>query len=162
MDLKLTSHIEDYLEAIIMLHKKKRVVRVRDISRKMGLSMPSVCAAIKVLSQKGLVNHEKYGYIELTRQGENLGERIYDSHKILIKFLKEILNTDSRTAENDACKIEHAISGNTVRRLIAFVKFVENCPHPEGADWLNSFNYFYKYGKRPKVGKGKKTKEKSY
>ncbi|MFB0527580.1 MAG: metal-dependent transcriptional regulator [bacterium] len=161
MSLKLTSHIEDYLEAIIMLHKKKRVVRVRDISRKMGLSMPSVCAAIKVLSKKGLVNHEKYGYIELTRQGENLGERIYDSHKILIKFLKEILHTDSKTAENDACKIEHAISGNTVRRLIAFVKFVETCPHPEGVDWLKSFNYFYKYRKRPKVGKKRKIKEKN-
>ncbi len=161
MDLKLTSHIEDYLEAIIMLNKKKRVVRVRDISRKMGLSMPSVCAAIKVLCQKGLVNHEKYGYVELTRQGENLGERIYDSHKILIKFLKEILNTDSKTAEKEACKIEHGISGNTVRRLIAFVKFVESCPHPEGADWLNSFNYFYKYGKRPKGYKEKKLKERS-
>lgn len=161
MDLKLTSHIEDYLETIIMLQKKKRVVRVRDISRKMGLSMPSVCAAIKVLSQKRLVNHEKYGYVELTRQGENLGERIYDSHKILIKFLKKILNTDLKTAESDACKIEHGISANTVRRLIAFVKFVETCPHPEGVDWLRSFNYFYKYGKRPKGYKGRKLKEKS-
>ncbi|MEE9316147.1 MAG: metal-dependent transcriptional regulator [bacterium] len=161
MGLKLTSHIEDYLETIIMLHKKKRVVRVRDISRKMGLSMPSVCAAIKVLSKNGLVNHEKYGYIELTKQGENLGERIYDSHKILIKFLKEILNTDPKTAEQDACKIEHGISGNTVKRLIAFVKFIETCPRPEGVDWLRSFNYFYKYGKRPKEGKVRKIRKKS-
>jgi len=158
MSLKLTSHIEDYLEAIIMLHKKNRVVRVRDISHKMGLSMPSVCAAIKVLSKKGLVNHEKYGYIELTRRGENLGERIYGSHKILIKFLKKILNTNPKTAERDACKIEHGISNNTVRRLIAFVKFVETCPYPEGPDWLKSFNYFYKYGKRPKVCKGRRIK----
>lgn len=160
MSLKLTSNIEDYLEAIIMLQKKNKVVRVRDISRKMGLSMPSVCAAMKVLSNKGLVNHEKYGYVELTRQGANLGERIYDSHKILIKFLKEILNTDARTAEQDACRIEHGISGNTVKRLIAFVKFVETCPHPEGADWLRSFNYFYKYGKRLKTYKTKKTGKK--
>ena len=159
--VKLTSHIEDYLETIIMLHRKNRVVRVRDISRKMGLSMPSVCAAIEVLSKKGLVNHEKYGYIELTRQGETLGGKIYGSHKILIKFLKEILSTDSRTAEKDACKIEHGISGNTVKRLVAFVKFVETCPHPEGADWLKSFNYFYKYGKRPKEGKVRKIREKS-
>jgi len=159
--VKLTSHIEDYLETIIMLHRKNRVVRVRDISRKMGLSMPSVCAAIKVLCKKGLVNHEKYGYIELTRQGETLGGKIYGSHKILIKFLKEILSTDSRTAEKDACKIEHGISGNTVKRLVAFVKFVETCPHPEGADWLKSFNYFYKYGKRPKGYRAKKIKEKN-
>jgi len=155
MGLELTSNIEDYLETIIMLHRKNRVVRARDISRRMGVSMPSVCAAIEVLSKKGLVNHEKYGYIELTKQGKISGERIYDSHKILIKFLKEILNTDSRTAERDACKIEHGISGNTIKRLIAFVKFVETCPHPEGPDWLKSFNYFYKYGKRPKAGKRK-------
>jgi DtxR family Mn-dependent transcriptional regulator len=161
MALKLTSHIEDYLETIIMLHGKNRVVRARDISRKMGVSMPSVCAAMKVLTKKGLVNHEKYGYIELTKQGEISGERIYDSHKILIKFLKEILNTDARTAARDACKIEHDISGDTVKRLIAFVKFVETCPHPEGRDWLKNFNYFYKYGKRPKGRKLRKIKEKS-
>jgi DtxR family Mn-dependent transcriptional regulator len=155
MGLELTSHIEDYLETIIMLHRKNKVVRARDISRRMGVSMPSVCAAIKILSKKGLVNHEKYGYIELTRQGKISGEKIYDSHKILIKFLKEILNTDSKTAERDACKIEHGISGNTIRRLIAFVKFIETCPHPEGPDWLKSFNYFYRYGKRAKGIKAK-------
>ena len=160
MGVKLTSNIEDYLETIIMLHRKNRIVRARDISRKMEVSMPSVCAAVKVLSKKGLVNHEKYGYVELTNQGEILGERIYDSHKILIKFLKEILGADWTTAERDACKIEHGISGNTVKRLIAFVKFVETCPHPEGPDWLNSFKYFYKYRKRPRGRKVRKIKEK--
>jgi len=151
--LKLTSNIEDYLETIIMLQRKNKVVRARDISRKMGVSMPSVCAAVKVLSEKGLVNHEKYGYIDLTREGKISGGKIYDSHKILIRFLKDILNTDARTAEKDACKIEHGMSGNTVKRLIAFVKFVETCPQPEGREWLRSFNHFYKYGKRAKEHK---------
>jgi DtxR family Mn-dependent transcriptional regulator len=160
MGLQLTSNIEDYLVTIVLLHRKKKVVRVRDINRKMGVTMPGVCAAVKVLGEKGLVNHEKYGYIELTKQGKISGERIYDSHKILIKFLKKILNTDSRTAERDACRIEHSISGNTIKRLIAFVKFVETCLHPEGRDWLNSFNYFYKYGKRPKRCKVREIKVK--
>jgi len=150
--VKLSSNIEDYLEAIIMLHRKNRIVRARDISRKMGVSMPSVSAAVKVLAQRGLVNHEKYGYIELTKEGKISGERIYDSHNILVKFLKEILGMDEKTAERDACKIEHGIGANTTKRLIAFVKFVETCPHPEGSDWLRSFNYFYKHGKRLKGG----------
>jgi len=160
MGLELTSNIEDYLETVIMLDRKDRVVRVRDISHKMGVSMPSVCRALKVLSKKGLISHEKYGYIQLTRKGEILGEKIYNSHKILIKFLKGILNTDAKTAERDACKIEHGISGSTIRKLIAFVKFIETCPYPEGPDWLKSFNYFYKYGKRPKRHGVWKTKEK--
>lgn len=161
MSVKLTPNIEDYLETIIMLRGKDRIVRVRDISNKMGVSMPSVCGALKVLSKEGLIDHEKYGYIELTQKGEILGERIYDSHKILIKFLKGILKADSKTAEKDACKIEHGISANTVRRLIAFVKFIETCPYPEGRDWLKSFNYFYKYGKRPKWYRVGKIKEKN-
>ncbi len=160
MGLELTSNIEDYLETIIMLYRKNKVVRARDISRKMGVTMPSVCAAVKVLGEKGLVNHEKYGYIDLTKEGKISGEKIYDSHKILIRFLKEILNTDARTAEKDACKIEHGISGSTIKRLIAFVKFVETCPHPEGANWLKSFNYFYKYGERPKRCKVREIKVK--
>jgi len=158
--VKLSSNIEDYLETIIMLHRKNKVVRARDISRKMGVTMPSVSAAVRVLGEKGLVNHEKYGYIDLTKQGKISGERIYDSHKILIRFLKEILNTDAKTAEKDACKIEHGISENTIKRLIAFVKFVETCPHPEGANWLNSFDYFYKYGKRPKEYRARNRKVK--
>jgi len=157
--VKLSSNIEDYLETIIMLHRKNRIVRSRDISGKMGVSMPSVCAAIKVLAEKGLVDHEKYGYIELTKEGKISGRKIYDSHKILITFLKEILNTDARTAEKDACKIEHGISGNTVKRLIAFVKFVETCPHSEMREWLKSFNYFYKYGKRLQVHKTKRIRK---
>jgi len=159
--LKLSSNIEDYLETIIMLHRKNKVVRTGDISRKMGVSMPSVCSAVKVLSEKGLVNHEKYGYIEPTKEGKISGGKIYDSHKILIRFLKEILNTDARTAEEDACRIEHGISGNTVKRLIAFVKFVETCPHAEGREWLRSFNHFYKYGKRLKGHKIREIRKKA-
>jgi len=156
--VRLSSHIEDYLETIIMLDKEKRIVRVRDISGRMRVSMPSVCAAIKVLTEKGLVDHEKYGYVELTEQGRTLGEKIYDSHRILVRFLKEILNTNVRSAEREACRIEHGISRNTIKKLVAFVKFVENYPYPEGADWLGSFDYFCKYGRVLEKDKSKKVK----
>ncbi len=155
----LSSNIEDYLEMIIMLNNENKVVRVKDISKKMGVIMPSVHFALHVLSKKGLINHENYGYIELTEKGRRVGEEIYDSHNILVKFLFRVLNVGHKTAEKDACRIEHDISTETLKRLIAFVKFVETCPQRDGPDWLKSFDYFFKRGKRPEGCKIKKIKQ---
>jgi len=147
---KLSSSVEDYLESIYVLNQNNGAVRVKDISGKMKVSMPSVHQALHVLSDAGLINHENYGYVELTDKGRKAGEKIYRSHKMLTKFFSEILDVSIPQAEEDACKIEHDISSETLGRLVAFIDFAESYPHKEGPDWLKSFKYFYKTGKRPK------------
>ena len=66
MGQDLTASLEDYIETIFVISKTQPVVRVKDISAKLNVSMPSVNSAIKVLAKNGLVNFEKYGYIQLT------------------------------------------------------------------------------------------------
>ena len=68
MGNKLSSNIEDYLEVIATLGSRNKIVRVKDISQEMGVSMPSVHSALHVLKDEGLINHEKYGYVELTKK----------------------------------------------------------------------------------------------
>ncbi|MBU3956020.1 metal-dependent transcriptional regulator [bacterium] len=152
---KLSSSIEDYLESIYVLGQSNGAVRVKDISGRMKVSMPSVHQALHILSDGGLINHENYGYIELTDKGRKEGKKIYQSHKMLVKFFTEILDVPLPHAEEDACKIEHDISSETLERLVSFIDFVESYPHKKGPDWLKSFKYFHKTGKRPKECDGR-------
>ena len=120
--MTLTPSMEDYLEAIFEIDKYKRAVRVKDVSEKLGVTMPSVNGALKNLEAKGLIRHEKYEYIELTADGLEQASRISSSHRIIYTFLKEILGVDNNTADEDACKIEHVLSPETIKKLTKFTE----------------------------------------
>jgi DtxR family Mn-dependent transcriptional regulator len=125
---EITPTMEDYLEAIGELRKKDEVVRVKNIARQLNVKMPSVTEALKALAKDGLIRHERYGYVELTQKGGRIAEEIYSRHRILFKFLNQILGIDARTADEDACKMEHTISSTVLEKLIEFIKTLEACP----------------------------------
>jgi len=144
----LTPSLEDYLEAIWLIGSEKKVVRVKHIADLMGVKAASVVGAIKVLSEKGLVEHERYGYVELTDEGAKAAEKVAERHGALFRFLHRILGVEEAIAKSDACNMEHHISQKTLARLIRFIEFVEE--HPGGDPlWLSSFRYFAEAGKRP-------------
>ena len=120
--MALSASLEDYLEAIFEIDKTKKNVRVKDVARKLGVTMPSVNGALKNLEAKGLITHEKYEYIELTRLGVQQASRIASRHKMIFFFLRDILNVDEKTAQLDACKIEHVLSRNTVNKMTAYIE----------------------------------------
>ncbi len=117
--------MEDYLEVIAQLQKQKIVARARDICEKLNVKSSSVNSAIQTLADNGLVVHEKYGYIELTKAGKKIAALVQKKHNVLLKFLVEILKVDKSIAEKDACKMEHTISPQTYDKIVEFVKYVE-------------------------------------
>ena len=148
MKTKLSSNMEDYLEAVAILKKKNRVARVRDIGQILNVETPSVTSALNNLSRKGLIIHERYGYVDFTPEGERLAEGVQNRHEILLKFLTEILNIDSKIAAEDACKMEHSISLQTFQKLTKFIEFVETSPDGGRPIWLKGFDHYYRTGKR--------------
>ncbi len=124
----LSASMEDYLETIWLIKKKLGVVRVRDIAKAREVALPSVNSALKNLSRLHLVKHDKYEFVELTLKGNQAGKRIYDRHLILRRFLKEVLRVGKKTAEEDACKIEHSLSPESLERLTKFMDFISTCP----------------------------------
>ena len=84
---RLTPTMEMYLETIKKIGEKKKAVRVKGIAQELKIKMPSVSEALKSLSQKGLIKHERYGYIELTDKGNKLAEKIDFRHRVLFSFL---------------------------------------------------------------------------
>lgn len=118
----LTASLEDYLEVIHILHQSAKNVGVTDIAKVLGISKPSVTRAIKSLKNNSLVIQEKYGKIVLTPEGDKIAKSVYLRHKVLRKFLTEVLKISEDTAEIDACKIEHIISKETLEGIEKFLK----------------------------------------
>lgn len=143
---KPTSSLEDYLEAITMLKERGEKVTVTALSQSIGVKKPSVDWALNKLGDAGLIIHEKYGDVELTPEGARIADEVYHRHKVIRKFLVEILNVDPETAENDACRMEHVLSKKSLSRLEKFVSFVLDC-HPGIPDWEDIFNRFIEQGK---------------
>lgn len=141
----LTPTMEDYLEAIYTLSQEKRAVRVKDVAKKLGVKMPTVTSMLKTLSDRGMIDHEKYEYLELTVKGADVATEIDQRHQTLRKFLTDILQIDLDQADEDACKMEHAISPTTLERIIDFMEFIETCPR-SGTDWLQLFDEYRKHG----------------
>lgn len=122
---RLTSSMEDYLEAIVTLKREGGTARVSDISRVMDVKKPSVTGALSVLVDRGLIVHEKYGRVELTGKGEKIAGEIREKHDMLVGFLHKVLGLDRDLSEKDACGMEHSISQKTFERLTAFLRGLE-------------------------------------
>lgn len=144
----LTPVMEDYLEAIFDLNQNKKVVRVKDIARRMDVKMPTVSSMLKTLNDRGLVHYEKYEYIELTKSGTRVGKEMRRRHEVLNQFLTEILKVDTKVADEEACKMEHALSAETLDRLMDFMEFIQVCPRA-GESWFDHFEAFRKSGSDP-------------
>ena len=114
--MKLYASGEDYLEAILVLHKKMGMVRSVDVARHLGVSKPSVCHAVAVLQEGGFLAVDGDHFRHLTEQGRIIAEKIYERHRFFTDRLIEA-GVDPKTAEADACRIEHVISDETFRRL---------------------------------------------
>ena len=110
---------EDYLETILILRERNGNVRSIDIVNEMNYSKPSISIAMKKLKGEGLVEMDLNGYITLTKNGEEVARRIYSRHQLLEKVLIAI-GVDTKTAAEEACRIEHDINDDTYDKINAF------------------------------------------
>lgn len=117
----LSQSLEDYLEALYLLSQSKQTVRVKDLVLRMGVRSSSVIGAINRLQALNLVQYEHHSHVALTETGEEQAKRVYRRHLLLTTFLQDILHVSPETADDDACKIEHLISSETLQRIEAYL-----------------------------------------
>ena len=103
---------EMYLETILILSQKKQTVRSIDVGEYMGYSKPSVSRAMGILKDDGYIKEDYREGVVLTEKGKKIAETVYERHLTLAKMF-ESLGVDKKTANEDACKIEHFISDKT-------------------------------------------------
>ena len=114
--MKIHASGEDYLEAILVLQKKMGMVRSIDLARHMGFSKPSISHAVGVLKNGGFLTMDENHFLHLTDVGREVAEKIFERHCF---FTEQLIaaGVDPRTAEADACQIEHIISDESFSRL---------------------------------------------
>jgi DtxR family transcriptional regulator, Mn-dependent transcriptional regulator len=151
----VTSTMEDYLKVIFDLAKTKRVVRVKDIAKKLDVKMPTVTSMLEKLDKRGLVKHRKYEYVELEDMGVHFAKETYRRHRILLRFLEDILTVEKKTAAKEACKMEHLISQETLGSLSDFMNFVDSCPRVYES-WPARFKTYRENGCRLGICEGSK------
>jgi DtxR family Mn-dependent transcriptional regulator len=112
----MTQSLEDYLEMVSFLSDDGEV-RVTDIASRLGVSKPSVLTAVKTLELQGLLEHERYRSVTLTQKGAIKASEIRDRHSFLTSFLHDVLGVSPEVAEDDACKMEHILSEETLKKM---------------------------------------------
>ena len=117
---------EDYIETIYRLKKKNGSVRSVDVARELGYSRPSISRAVSILKKDGYIIVDEDGSLELTDKGKRKATGVYDRHRTLTKFLMKTANVSEKTAEADACRVEHIISESTFRGIKKFMKNLES------------------------------------
>ena len=114
--MKIHASGEDYLEAILVLQKKMGMVRSIDLARHMGFSKPSISHAVSVLKNGGFLTVDDDGFLHLTAIGREIAEKIYERHRFFTEQLVAA-GVDLETAEQEACRMEHAISEDSFQKL---------------------------------------------
>jgi DtxR family transcriptional regulator, Mn-dependent transcriptional regulator len=143
---KLSASLEDYIEAIYHIAYEKQVARSKDIAMRLDVSRASVTEALRALSQKGLINYSPYEAITMTEKGKKAAEDVIFRHNALKRFFIEVLSIDQTTAEDGACRIEHAAPPEIISRMINFIQFLQVCPRG-GDDLIAGFANFHRSGK---------------
>jgi DtxR family Mn-dependent transcriptional regulator len=161
----MTQSLEDYLEMVSFLADEGDV-RVTDIASRLSVSKPSVLTALKLLEEQGLIEHERYRTVSLTPRGVVRADKIRDRHSFLTVFLRDVVGVSADVAEQDACKMEHQLSEETLSKMKLFAKGRvppdANAKRPAEAQGKKAAEPKAKktaeaHGKKPAEAQGKKT-----
>lgn len=131
---KLSENLEDYLEAIASLEAKNGTARPTDIAIAMSVKKPSVTAALNSLSERGLVEYEKYKPVSLTKDGRAVAVNVRRKHELLKGFFTDFLGVDSTAADSAACKMEHALEDDIMRKLVKFIATLRREASPDSLE----------------------------
>ncbi len=120
--IPVSASLQDYLEAILNLSGSGELVRVTDIAESLNLAKASVNQALGVLRDQGLVEQDRYGPVSLTEEGRKYATTVQRRHETILDFLLTVLKVEPKTAEQDACRMEHAVSSETMEKLAIFLE----------------------------------------
>ncbi len=136
--------IEDYLELLYNLGKKMDKVHTNDIASSFNIKPSSVTEVIQKLGEEGYINYKKYGGVSLTKKGKIIAKKTIERHNKLLEFLI-LIGVDKKTAEIDACEMEHILHKKTMNSVIKFVEVVNKCNVTPF--WLKRLKEYIKTGK---------------
>ena len=123
---ELSHSMAHYLQAVAALKREKGYAKVSDIADRLGVTKSGVTSMIRSLAGRGLVDHERYGCVELTEEGRRFAEVTESSRHVLEAFLTDILRVPSSIANEDACMIEHLVSKEAMSQFVRLTALIQS------------------------------------
>lgn len=105
---------EDYLRVIYELYGEGGVRNI-EIAEELQISKSSVTEMIKKLAKENFVKIKPYSKIQLTRKGSKHGEKQFNKHLTIKEFIKKMLKHPEKKALEEAHRLEHALSFESVK-----------------------------------------------
>lgn len=113
--------VEEYLEAIYDLQKKGKVAKTGDLARILNVKPGSVTEMLLKLKEKGYVDYNPYRGVILTKNGEEIAERIKRHYNIALNFFK-LIGFEEDVAKKLGCELEHHMNEEVAEKLVEIIE----------------------------------------
>ncbi len=127
-DEKISENIEEYLEVLYRNGSNKEQVSTTTLSKELGIAPGSVTQMLKKLENLGYIVYTPYRGATLTDEGMKIAQKITRKHRILEKFLLDILKVKEENIHDQACEMEHTLSDEAERALCTMLHHPDLCP----------------------------------
>lgn len=125
----LTATVEEYLETIYNMAAENETVIGARLAEKFQVAPPTVTETLKRLVRDGYILMDQKRQISLTEAGYNAAEAVLRRHRLTERFLVDMLGMQWHQVHEEACRLEHFISGAVEERVLASLHFPTTCPH---------------------------------
>ena len=124
-----TASREDYLRGLYILEEEKGELKSIDLAHYLNISKPSVSEMVRELNKEGLVSHKKYSKLKFTTKGKKIAQKLTSKHRLIELFLKNVLKIDSKNVHDEAHRLEHAFSDESITKLRKMLGNPKKDPH---------------------------------
>ena len=126
---ELSRELEEYLESLyILTDNNKTPAKTTDLAKRLGVAPSSVTEMLQRLDRKSLAKYSKYKGTILTKRGLEIGKRVVRRHRLIERFLYDVLKIRKEKIHEQACQLEHDISEEAEESLCRMLKSPEECP----------------------------------
>src|SRR3990167_9133160 len=112
-----TANKEDYLRGLYILEEEKGQIKSIDLAHYLNVSKPSVSEMVQELNKEGLVSYKKYSRLKFTSKGKKIAQKLTSKHRLIELFLKNVLKIDSKNVHQEAHRLEHAFSDESIFKI---------------------------------------------
>jgi DtxR family Mn-dependent transcriptional regulator len=120
---------QEYLETLLHLHEAGRPLTAANVSREMGLSAPTVHEMVRRLQTDGLIERDERKRISFTEDGMAVAREAASRHRLVERFLTDVLHIPWHEVHAEAEKIDQAMSPAVAARMREAIKGATTCPH---------------------------------
>lgn len=124
----MSNSTEEYLEALYTLTQGGKTASTSEIAKRLNVRPASVTEMLGKLAEIGHINYSPYQGVTLTPQGFRIAERMTRKHRLLERFLHDVLKLGKDKVHDEACGMEHALSDEAARAMCRTMKYPDTCP----------------------------------